>query len=78
VSDLTRLSASLLREKIAAKKVSPVELTETVLARAESSTIQDHRYRESHSPLTGRGWPTAIWHRVSRRQGERSFGPWTA
>jgi Asp-tRNA(Asn)/Glu-tRNA(Gln) amidotransferase A subunit family amidase len=55
VSDLTRLSASLLREKIAAKKVSPVELTETVLARAESSTIQDHRYRESHSPLTRRG-----------------------
>ncbi len=34
MSDLTRLPASLLREKIAAKKVSPVELTETVLARA--------------------------------------------
>ena len=36
MSDLTRLPASLLREKIAAKKVSPVELTETVLARAEA------------------------------------------
>jgi Asp-tRNA(Asn)/Glu-tRNA(Gln) amidotransferase A subunit family amidase len=36
VSGLTRLPASLLREKIAAKKVSPVELTETVLARAEA------------------------------------------
>ena len=33
--DLCRLPASLLREQIAAKKVSPVELTEAVLARAE-------------------------------------------
>ncbi|OFW96850.1 MAG: glutamyl-tRNA amidotransferase [Alphaproteobacteria bacterium RIFCSPHIGHO2_12_FULL_66_14] len=33
--DLTRLPASLLREQIAAKKVSPVELTKAVLARAE-------------------------------------------
>jgi len=33
--DLTRLPASTLREQIAAKKVSPVELTEAVLARAE-------------------------------------------
>ncbi|MDP2376977.1 amidase [Reyranella sp.] len=33
--DVTRLPASLLREQIAAKKVSPVELTKAVLARAE-------------------------------------------
>jgi aspartyl-tRNA(Asn)/glutamyl-tRNA(Gln) amidotransferase subunit A len=33
--DLCRLPASALREKIAAKKVSPVELTKAVLARAE-------------------------------------------
>ena len=33
--DLCRLSASVLREHIAARKVSPVELTETILARAE-------------------------------------------
>ena len=33
--DLCRLPASTLREKIAAKKVSPVELTKAVLARAE-------------------------------------------
>ncbi|MBI3196313.1 MAG: amidase [Rhodospirillales bacterium] len=33
--DLTRLPASVLRERIAAKEVSPVELTEAVLARAE-------------------------------------------
>jgi len=33
--DLTRLSASDLRGQIAAKKVSPVELTKAVLARAE-------------------------------------------
>ena len=33
--DLTRLPASLLREQIAAKEVSPVELTKAVLARAE-------------------------------------------
>ncbi len=32
--DLCRLPASVLREKIAAKEVSPVELTESVLARA--------------------------------------------
>ena len=36
MSDLTRLPASLLREKIAAKKVSPVELTETVPGRTEA------------------------------------------
>ena len=35
MTDLTRLPASVLREEIAAKKVSPVELTKTVLARAE-------------------------------------------
>jgi aspartyl-tRNA(Asn)/glutamyl-tRNA(Gln) amidotransferase subunit A len=35
VTDLTRLPASALREQIAAKKVSPVELTDAVLARAE-------------------------------------------
>ena len=35
VSDLTRLPASVLREQIAARKVSPVELTDAVLARAE-------------------------------------------
>jgi aspartyl-tRNA(Asn)/glutamyl-tRNA(Gln) amidotransferase subunit A len=35
VTDLTRLPASELRERIAAKKVSPVDLTEAVLARAE-------------------------------------------
>ncbi|MDP1962227.1 MAG: amidase family protein, partial [Reyranella sp.] len=33
--DLTRLPASRLREEIATKKVSPVELTKAVLARAE-------------------------------------------
>ena len=33
--DLTLLPASELREQIAAKKVSPVELTKAVLARAE-------------------------------------------
>jgi len=33
--DLCRLPASVLREKIATKQVSPVELTEAVLARAE-------------------------------------------
>jgi aspartyl-tRNA(Asn)/glutamyl-tRNA(Gln) amidotransferase subunit A len=33
--DLYRLPASVLREHIAAKKVSPVELTKAVLARAE-------------------------------------------
>ena len=36
VSDLTRLPASVLREQIAARKVSPVELTDAVLARAET------------------------------------------
>ncbi|TAJ37323.1 MAG: amidase [Reyranella sp.] len=35
MTDLTRLPASILREQIAAKKVSPVELTKAVLARAE-------------------------------------------
>jgi aspartyl-tRNA(Asn)/glutamyl-tRNA(Gln) amidotransferase subunit A len=35
VTDLTRLPASELRERIAAKKVSPVDLTEAVLTRAE-------------------------------------------
>ncbi|HEX9326375.1 MAG TPA: amidase family protein [Reyranella sp.] len=35
MTDLTRLPASVLREQIAAKKVSPVELTDAVLARAE-------------------------------------------
>ncbi|HSS82526.1 MAG TPA: amidase family protein, partial [Reyranella sp.] len=33
--DLCRLPAAVLREKIATKQVSPVELTEAVLARAE-------------------------------------------
>ena len=36
MSDLIRLPASVLREQIASKKVSPVELTEAVLARAET------------------------------------------
>ena len=36
MSDLTRLPASVLREQIAARKVSPVELTDAVLARAET------------------------------------------
>jgi aspartyl-tRNA(Asn)/glutamyl-tRNA(Gln) amidotransferase subunit A len=36
MSDLTRLSASDLRARIAAKDLSPVELTEAVLARAEA------------------------------------------
>jgi aspartyl-tRNA(Asn)/glutamyl-tRNA(Gln) amidotransferase subunit A len=35
VTDLTRLPASVLREKIAGKELSPVELTKAVLARAE-------------------------------------------
>jgi len=35
VTDLTRLPASVLRHEIAARKVSPVELTDAVLARAE-------------------------------------------
>lgn len=35
MTDLTRLPASDLRERIATRKVSPVELTEAVLARAE-------------------------------------------
>ena len=35
-SDLTRLPASTLREKIARKEVSPVELMKAVLARAET------------------------------------------
>ena len=35
MTDLTLLSASDLRDQIAAKKVSPVELTRAVLARAE-------------------------------------------
>lgn len=35
MTDLTTLSASELREQISAKKVSPVELTDAVLARAE-------------------------------------------
>ncbi len=35
MTDLTRLPASELREHIAARKISPVELTEAVLARAE-------------------------------------------
>ena len=35
MSELTRLSAAVLREQIAARKVSPVELTDAVLARAE-------------------------------------------
>ena len=36
MTDLARLPASELREQIAAKKVSPVELTDAVLARAEA------------------------------------------
>ena len=36
MSDLTRLPASVLRAQIAARKVSPVELTDAVLARAEA------------------------------------------
>jgi aspartyl-tRNA(Asn)/glutamyl-tRNA(Gln) amidotransferase subunit A len=36
VTDLTRLPASDLRTRIAAKEVSPVELTDAVLARAET------------------------------------------
>ncbi len=35
MTDLTRLPASVLREKIAGKDLSPVELTKAVLARAE-------------------------------------------
>ena len=35
MTDLTRLPASELREQIAAKKISPVELTDAVLARAD-------------------------------------------
>lgn len=35
MTDLTRLPASELREQIAARKISPVELTDVVLARAE-------------------------------------------
>ena len=35
MTDLTRLPASDLREQIAARKISPVELTDAVLARAE-------------------------------------------
>ncbi len=35
VTELWQLSASSLREKIAAREVSPVELTETILARAD-------------------------------------------
>ena len=35
MTDLTRLPASDLREQIAAKKISPVELTDAVLTRAE-------------------------------------------
>ena len=35
MSELTRLPASVLREQIAARKISPVELTDAVLARAE-------------------------------------------
>ena len=35
MSDLTRLPASELQQKIAAKAVSPVELMKAVLARAE-------------------------------------------
>ncbi len=35
MTDLTRLPASELREQIAAKKISPVELTDAVLTRAE-------------------------------------------
>lgn len=35
MTDLTRLPASELREQIAARKISPVELTDAVLARAE-------------------------------------------
>lgn len=35
MTDLTRLPASDLREQIAAKQISPVELTDAVLARAE-------------------------------------------
>ena len=35
MTDLTRLPASDLREKIARKEVSPVELMQAVLARAE-------------------------------------------
>jgi aspartyl-tRNA(Asn)/glutamyl-tRNA(Gln) amidotransferase subunit A len=36
MSDLTRLPASVLRQQIADKQVSPVELTDAVLARAET------------------------------------------
>ena len=35
MTDLTRLPASVLREKIAGKELSPVELTKAVVARAE-------------------------------------------
>ncbi|HEY4169464.1 MAG TPA: amidase family protein, partial [Reyranella sp.] len=35
MTDLTRLPASVLRDKIASKELSPVELTKAVLARAE-------------------------------------------
>ncbi|MCQ6512857.1 amidase family protein, partial [Vibrio parahaemolyticus] len=35
MTDLTRLPASELRQQIAAKKISPVELVDAVLARAE-------------------------------------------
>ena len=35
MTELWQLSASSLREKIAAREVSPVELTETILARAD-------------------------------------------
>ena len=35
MNELTRLPASVLREEIAAKRISPVELTDAVLARAE-------------------------------------------
>ncbi len=35
MTDLTRLPATVLREQIAARKVSPVELMEAVLARAD-------------------------------------------
>ena len=81
--DLCRLPASVLREQIAAKKVSPVELTDAVLARAEKLqpvlncfiTLVGDQARAAarqaeDAVMQGKHARTAAWHSF-RRQGSR-------
>jgi aspartyl-tRNA(Asn)/glutamyl-tRNA(Gln) amidotransferase subunit A len=75
VTELTRLPASVLREAIAAKKVSPVELTRQVLERAERlqpvlncfiTLVPDHAMLAAHEAEDAvmKGRPLGLLHGI--------------